>query len=496
MTIADGRIVSIDTTAADGGILIDARGRPVVPGLVDAHVHLLMGGLGLRQLDLAGVRSREAFEAAIEREHERLPADRWLIAGGWTQEDWGGAMPDRSWLDAAGNRPVVCYRMDLHAAVVNEAVLALIDLESDPPGGRIVCDPATGKPTGLLLEAAVWERVNPIVPEPDVAEKRQALLAAQQHAHSLGLTAVGSMEYSRDIDSVFLPMREQLTLRTAVTLLDRGWPMACDYGLRFNNDDRLRVVGYKAFVDGTLGSRTARLFEEYADDPGNRGMLVELAAQGRLFDWARTVAAAGLSPSIHAIGDEAVHQALNAIEPLEAAVRPRIEHAQQIIDDDVPRFRDVVASMQPLHKADDARTAERRLGRRRLAELYRFRDLLDAGAVLVFGSDWPVVPCDPLAGMRVAITGLTVENQPFGTDQNLTVEEALRASTSAPADALGLDDVGVLREGAAGDFLVLDRDPFTADWAAAPPRPVLTVVGGQIVFDARDGTPADVGGTD
>jgi hypothetical protein len=152
--------------------------------------------------------------------------------------------------------------------------------------------------------------------------------------------------------------------------------------------------------------------------------------------------------------------------------------------------------MQPLHKADDARTAERRLGRRRLAELYRFRDLLDAGAVLVFGSDWPVVPCDPLAGMRVAITGLTVENQPFGTDQNLTVEEALRASTSAPADALGLDDVGVLREGAAGDFLVLDRDPFTADWAAAPPRPVLTVVGGQIVFDARDGTPADVGGTD
>jgi predicted amidohydrolase YtcJ len=296
---------------------------------------------------------------------------------------------------------------------------------------------------------------------------------------------VGTMEYADDLLGVYAPLRQRLTLRCRVTLLDRRWPMDFDVGRGFAGDERLAVIGYKAFVDGTLGSHTARMLAEYADDPGNRGMLVELAAAGDLPAWAAGVVACGLSPSMHAIGDEAVRVALDVVELIDAGVRPRIEHAQQIDDGDLPRFAGVIASMQPLHKADDGRYLERRLGQDRLAGSYAFRRLLEAGAHLAFGSDWPVVSCDPLAGIRAAVTGLTADGQAFLPEQNLTVEEALRAYTSGAAYALRLDDAGVLRPGALGDLVMFDRDPFSADWADAPPRVILTIAGGRIVHDER-----------
>jgi len=492
VTVVGGRVIALDAEAPAGAAVIDAAGRTVAPGLSDAHVHLLVGGQSLTQLDLSGVRSRAQFEQAIAQRHGRLPSGRWLIANGWSQENWPGhAMPDKSWLAAAGERPVVCYRMDLHAAVVNDAVLALCDLSRDPLGGRIERDQVTGEPTGLMLEAAAWNLVNPVVPSVNAEQRRDALLAAQEHAHRYGLTTVGTMEYARDVERVYLPLRDRLTLRCRVTLLDRAWPMDFDFGRDFPDDDRLAVIGYKAYLDGTLGSRTARMLEDYADDPGNRGMLVELAADGRLRDWALAVAASGLSPSMHAIGDEAIRLALDVVEAIDPDRRPRIEHAQQIAASDIARFggshreslrgRGRIASMQPLHKADDGRYARDRVGDVRLAGTFAFRSLLDVGARLAFGSDWPVVSCDPMAGMQAAITGRTLDGEVCLPEQNLTVEEALRAYTADAGYCLGLDDVGVLRPGAAGDLVMFDRDPFAADWDRSPPRILLTVVAGNVV---------------
>jgi len=465
--------------------VIDAAGRMVTPGLIDAHLHLLNGGKTLSRLDLSKVRSRDGFESLIAVAHRNLPPDEWLIGWGWSQENWGGAMPDKSWLRAAGDRPVVCHRMDIHAALVNDAVLQRCDLRNDPPGGRIGRDERTGQANGLMIEAAAWQLVNPLIPEPDIERKQQTLLDAQHHAHSFGLTTVGSMEFIADVREVFEPLRDQLTLRCRITQMDRAWPMSFDFARKFPNDDHLAVIGCKAFIDGTLGSRTARMLADYSDDPGNCGMFVELAADGLLVEWAKAVADAGLSPSMHAIGDAAVHLALDALDQVDPARRPRIEHAQQIDPADLARFRNGrIASMQPLHKADDCRYARRRLGDERLAGTFAFRSLKNAGAMLAFGSDWPVVTCDPVPGMRAAITGLTLDGDVFAPEQNLTVEETLRAYTVDAAFALGMDDGGMLAVGNLGDLVIWDRDPFQIDWHHEAPNVAKTVVAGTVVYDA------------
>jgi predicted amidohydrolase YtcJ len=502
LTIHEGRVASLDgDPGAD--VVIDAEGRTAVPGLIDAHIHLLEGGTALGELDLSGVRSRREFEAAIARRHEELPQGRWLIARGWSQENWpGGELPDKTWLAAAsgagrasgvgeggvvGGRPVVCHRMDLHAVVVNEPVLALCDTTVDPPTGRIERDPESGAPTGLMIETAAWKLVNPIVPKPDAAERRDAVRAAQRHLHSFGVTAVGTMEYARSVQEVFEPLRRELSLRCRLILLDRGWPMDFSFGRGFPGDEHLAVIGYKTFVDGTLGSRTARMLADYTDDPGRRGEFLELAAEGRLRAWARAVAGEGFAPVMHAIGDEAVRAVLDVIDDLERSdPPPRLEHAQQIDGADLPRFGGVVTSMQPYHKADDCRYVRHALGPERLAGTFAFRRLLDAGAVLAFGSDWPVMSCDPLLGMRAAITGLTLDGEVFAADQNLTVAETLHAYTAGAAVAVGLDGGGVLRPGGLGDVVLFDRDPFRANWVNAPPKVITTIVGGVVAYDASD----------
>lgn len=492
LSIDNGRISALDAVC---GLTpktpsIDAQNRIITPGLIDAHLHLLTGGKTLTRLDLSHVQSRDEFEAAIAARHAELPPNQWLIANGWSQEAWDGELPDKTWLRAAGERPVVCYRMDMHIALINDAVLRLCNLSLDPPGGQIVRD-ATGNRTGLMIEAAAWQLVNPLVPEPDAHERQSQLLAAQRYLHSMGVTAAGSMEYQRDVVDVFQPTRVELTLRCRITLLDRDWPLDVSFGRDFRNDEHLAIIGYKAFIDGTLGSRTAKMLHEYADDVGNRGMLVELAAAGLLHDWACRVATAGLSPSMHAIGDEAARLALDAIDQIDSAARPRIEHAQQIDVHDIPRFAGRIASMQPLHKADDCRYVRKRLGDVRLAGTFAFRKLHNAGAILAFGSDWPVVSPDPLLGMRTAITGLLFNGDIFGAEENLTPEESLRAYTTGAAFALGMDDAGVVCIGNHGDLVMFDRDPFTTDWRSNLPRVLTTIVGGRVVYDNRLGGKLD-----
>ncbi len=488
--VSHGRIVSIDKPPTRDASVIDVDGRCVVPGLIDAHMHMLNGGLSLQQLDLSNITSRTQFEQAITRWHRALPGDAWLVAHGWSSENWGGDDPNLTWFGEMRNRPIVCHRMDHHAVLVNSAVLKQLDLAAEVPGGRILRDDC-GAPTGLLVEAAAWKLVNPIIPQPSAHEKQQALLAAQAHCHALGLTAVGSMEYTANVHQVFEPLRDQLSMRCRITLLDRDWPLDLADGeaLRNRNDDVLAIIGYKSFLDGTLGSRSAWLLEDYSDDAGNRGLMLEHARDGHLKEWARYVAAHGFSPSMHAIGDAAARLALDVVDELDlrADGKPeaaRIEHAQQLDPSDIARFRNVIASMQPLHLCDDGRYAARRLGQRRLAGSFAFRSLRNAGALLAFGSDWPIVSADPLAGIRAAVNGLTSEGEQFLIGETISVPEALHAYTAGAAQILQMPDSGTIRVGGLGDLIVLDSDPMTTDWSNAMPRVVMTIVGGRVVYDA------------
>lgn len=458
-------------------------GAIAIPGLIDGHLHLLLGGLGLAALDLCGCVSRAQVEQAIAARHAELPPGQWLLAQGWNEDRWGGELPTTEWFHTAPGRSVVAWRMDHHACVVSAAVLDRLKLDDHAPQSDVVRT-AEGRPTGLLREAAAWHVAKPAIPAPTPGERVAALHRAVRLLHSVGVTGVGAMEYGRDLHAILAPRRDDLPLRMAVTLLDREWPLDLTPGLCFEGTDRLWVVGYKSFIDGTLGSRTARMHEPYADAPGTVGEWTELAAEGRLQEWAEHVLAAGLSPSMHAIGDAALTAALDALARDERLVG-RIEHAQTALPHDIARCWGRIVSMQPLHKAFDAPTVRQRLGDGRLDRFFRFRDFMDAGAHLVFGSDWPIVSCDPVLGMRAAITGIDATGAVVAPAQSLTPLESLAAYTVAPARALGFPSgSGTLDAGSPADITVLDRDPLECDWSTAPPRVLMTIVAGEVVYRA------------
>ena len=487
----------------------DLRDAFCLPAFVDAHLHMVMGGLGLARLDLSQTTSRAAFESSIadaaadldRRDPHRI---RWLEAWGWSAERWrhgGHGDPDRSWLAAAGDRPAIAWRMDRHACLLNDPALAIVERAHpglpDLPGGEVVRD-GRGVPTGILVEANAWRQAIPLVPEADEATRRHAARAAAAHLVRHGIVAVGAMEYASELRDAAIPELGSIPVRIAATLLDREWPL--DVGLAeavraeipMDLRDRLRVIGFKAFADGTFGLRTARMLEPYADRPDSQGMLVELALDGHLESWATGVRRAGLSPSIHAIGDGALRLAIDAFEAAERAVPngpglpPRLEHAQTVHPEDLPRLKGRMVSVQPAHRADDALVAERALGTARLDRFFPLRSMQEAGAVLAFGSDWPVVAPDPIAAIQSAVTGATVAGEVFRPDETLSITAALIAATTQAAACLGFDDAGVLAPMRRADLVVLDRDPFEANWLEAPPEIVATIAGGEIVFD-RDG---------
>lgn len=489
MNIQSSAITSLDDPLAPPAPSGETLHLPhcfVVPGLIDAHLHLLMGGLTLDRLDLSPARSRGEFEQLIATHNSRLPPHAWLEAFGWNEFNWGGMRPDLSWLAASGDRPAVAWRCDQHVALVNRAAMSHIDLTSEPPGGTIVRD-SSGAPTGLLLEQAAWKLLPGAIPAPTLAAKRTACISACSHLNSLGVTTAGSMEYLNDIEAVLDNCRREnsLTVRLRATVLDRQRPLPFERTDAIPLDDFMGVIGFKSFADGTLGSSTAAMLEPYSDSTGS-GSLLEHALDDTLEAWMSEVIAAGYSPSVHAIGDRALARVLHAATHTDPAYRVRFEHAQIAHPDSLPSFEGRIVSMQPYHKATDAPLARTRLGSHRSNRLFLFRDFLKAHAHLAFGSDWPIVTADPLEGMRAAITGLALDGNTYETRQNLTPSEALAAYTTGAAQCLGMSDqVGRLAPGRLADFVALDRDPFACDWMDEAPQVVMTVVGGVVQYDAR-----------
>lgn len=502
---AAGRSREIAKMAGPSTRVLDARGRAVVPGFNDAHVHFLSGGFQLSSVDLRDAASPEEFSRRIGDFAAKMPPGRWVTGGDWDHELWQGApLPRREWIDGATGRvPVFVTRLDGHMGLANSLALKLAGITRethDPPGGLIVRDTRTGEPTGVLKDAAM-DLVFKAIPEPAFEDKIAAARAATRHAASLGVTSVQDVSAGADtgVYQALLERGELLTRIYAAWPLPQ-WQKLAALGLRRAfGAPMLRIGALKGFADGSLGSTTALFYEPYADDPSTSGLPAgEMIPSSAMLDRIRGADRAGLQLMVHAIGDRANDEVLSMFEQVIKENGPsdrrfRIEHAQHLAPSAIPRFKalGVIASMQPYHAADDGRWAGKRIGPRRIETTYAFRSLLDAGAVLAFGSDWTVAPLNPLLGIHAAVTRRTIDGlNPGGwvPRQKITVEEAVWAYTRGSAYAEFTErDKGSLEPGKLADFVVLSRDIFSIDPAAIDKAQAdVTVMDGKVVFERAE----------
>ncbi|MGA3325116.1 MAG: amidohydrolase [Terriglobia bacterium] len=515
VAIANGRILAVGTDAeiqAYAGRntkIVDLKGRLVVPGMIDSHAHFIGGGFQLLSVDLKDARSEEEFTRRIAEKARTLAPRRWLLGGDWDEQAWASAkLPTRQMIDAATeNHPVFLSRYDGHAALANSLALKLAGVTRatpDPVGGVIVRDAATGEPTGVFKDAA-QDLIAKAIPPPTEAEMTEALHAALAEAARVGLTSVHSITVDGDswngsfTGEIQLMRRAELegwlTCRMYEIIPITRWEKLRDAGIARNmGDDFIKMGGVKAFADGSLGSATAWMYEPFADDPANRGIPLPLMSPPTKMEaLAGGADQAQIQICIHAIGDRAIAEILDMYERLgggnPAAHRFRIEHAQHMRPQDFARFGKlgIVASMQPYHAIDDGRWAEKRLGHERARWSYAWRSMLDAGAPVAFGSDWPVAPLSPILGIYAAVTRATLDGKhPDGwfPEQRITVEEALRAYTQGAAyAAFQENEKGSITPGKLGDVVVLSDDLFTIPPAKIKDaHVVMTVVGGKIVY--------------
>ena len=496
------RIALVGTTAevkamAGAARVIDAGGRLVVPGFIDAHVHFIEGGFRLASVQLRDASTREEFVRRIGAFAAGVPKGTWITGGDWDHERWGGTLPERDWIDSVTpDHPVWVNRLDGHMALANSAALKAAGIDertASVDGGGIVRGPGQ-RPTGVLKDNAMG-LVDRVVPAPSDAMLDRALDAAMTYVAAQGVTSVHHMGGWTDLDTLTRAHRAR-RLRTrvyaAVPLSD--WERLRDRVATSGRGDAwLRVGLLKGFVDGSLGSKTALFDAPYTGTADERGLAV--TTPDRLRTAITGADRASLHVAVHAIGDRANRELLDIYEQVSRAHGPRerrfrIEHAQHLAAADIPRFKalGVVASMQPYHAIDDGRWAERVIGRARIQTTYAFRSLLDAGAQVAFGSDWFVAPPTPLEGIYAAVTRRTLDDaHPDGwvPEQKVTVEEALRAYTAGGAWA-GFDEAekGVLAAGRLADIVVIDRDiRAIAPHSIRDARVTTTIVGGRVVFE-------------
>jgi predicted amidohydrolase YtcJ len=458
--------------------VIDGHGATLLPGIIDAHGHILSMGAAMTAIDLVGTSSLAEAQARISGYGRAHPERKWLLGRGWNQVIWKlGRFPYAAELDSvSAGRPAVLERIDGHAEWVNSAALHAAGITkdtADPRGGRIEHD-ASGNPSGVLVDNAM-NLMDKVTPPPSDDEQRAALRAALAHMNSVGLTSAGDAGVSaRDI-ALYREFADkgQLTARIYAMIADTGEDFRAlskqgpliGYGA-----DVLTVRAVKLFADGALGSRGAAMLAPYSDAPGQRGLLFMSAMdmQAKI----HTALQAGYQVNVHAIGDAANRQVIDGFEaayksvPAGRALRNRIEHAQIVSPTDIPRFKqlDLIASMQPTHATSDMNMAEERIGSERLKGAYAWRTFLDQGTRIAGGSDFPVESDNPFFGLYSAVTRADHDGKPVGgwhPEQAMSLIEAFRAFTLDAAYAQHQENsLGSLEPGKWADFILIDRDLF------------------------------------
>lgn len=504
---AAGSAAEIQEWIGPGTRVIDARGKTVLPGFIDAHVHFSGGGADLSNVQLRDVFTREEFIQRIGNYARKLKKGEWILGGNWDHEQFPGAtMPAREWIDAVTPvSPVWVDRYDGHMGLANSLALKLAGIDRntrDVPGGVILRD-AAGNPTGAIKDAAT-DLVYRVIPAPSEERLTAAIRAALAEAASHGVTGVDDISSAPDL-RVYqkLLARGELTTRIyAITPIEEGQsPAGVGLMAGFGND-WLRTGALKGFADGSLGSTTAMFFAPYDDAPQTTGVFAGMMfPEGNMLKMAKAADAAGLQLAIHAIGDKAIRTILDIYAQIvkeNGAAAPngrserrwRIEHAQHMHPDDFENFAQlgVVASMQPYHAIDDGRWVEKRIGHERCKTTYAFRTFLDRHVKLAFGSDWPVAPLNPILGLYAAVTRRTIDGKNPGgwyPEQKITLEEAIEAFTMGSAYAeLSENQKGSITPGKFADIVVLDTDLFAiAPEKIQDARVLTTIVGGKVVYE-------------
>lgn len=481
--------------------IVDLGGKFVAPGFTDNHTHFFDGSFALASVQLNDASSKEEFVRRIADYAKTRPKGEWIVGGNWDEEKWGGYLPDRKWIDAATpDNPVYVSRYDGHQALANSLALKLSGMDDKtvtPAGGEIGRD-KSGRITGTVKDKAM-ELIEAVIPPPSDEQRAEAFQRGQAEAFAHGVTQVHDMPLPAGGLAnlkAFKKLHDDgaMKLRVYVFAPIASWAEAAEF-VRENGrgDDTLRWGAVKGYVDGSLGSRTAWRYDKYVD-ADTTGLTMQPPEQ--LAEWARSADAAGLHVTIHAIGERANDFVLETFSEIGGknlrAKRFRVEHAQHLTPAAIARFGDgdIIASMQPYHAADDGRWAVKRIGPEAIKTTYAFRSLLDAGAKLTFGSDWPVAPLNPLMGIDAAMFRRTTDGlNPDGwvPEQKITGEEALTAYTVTNAYAGFMEDkLGTLEPGKLADIVVLSGDPTTATAETIGGIAVVrTIVGGDTVY-AKD----------
>jgi predicted amidohydrolase YtcJ len=506
MAIRDGRVVAtgpargVMTMRGPNTRVLDLNGRTVIPGMIDAHVHLLNLGNSLRNVDLVGTSSYDEVIARVVARARETPAGTWILGRGWDQNDWGiTQFPTHEALSrAVPNHPVVLTRIDGHATLVNDAAMRAANLTAksqDPSGGRIERG-ANNAPTGVLIDAAMG-LVNRRVPPASKEQMKTAVQAAIAEMNRWGLTSVHDAGVPRAVIDVYeevareghFNIRDYVMVANNDSSINHYLQRGPQLGLY---DGRLWIKSIKISADGALGSRGAALIEPYTDDPRNNGLA--LVPAGRVREVGVKALRAGFQLNVHAIGDRANRTVLDEFQAAFDSVpvadhRFRIEHAQIIHPDDVPRFAQlgVIPSMQASHQTSDMYWAVNRLGPTRVLGAYAWRSLLNSGVVIANGSDLPVERTNPLISFMASVSRQDARGWPAGgwyPEQRMTREEALKSMTIWAAYSGFMEkDVGSLAPGKLADFVVLDQDIMRV-----PPELILntnvlaTYLGGRAVF--------------
>ena len=458
----------------------DMKGKTILPGLTDAHIHIQYYSLGLAKVECETKTKDECLRRVAERAKNSKPGE-WVLGHGWNHNEWSvaGDWPTASELDSiAPNNPVYLTAKSLHAAWANISAFNLAGITNDtsnPKDGAIQRD-HSGRATGILLETAM-QSVNAVIPEASIREIETAIEKAQPILWKMGLTGIHDFDRRNAFRALQnLRANGKLKLRVNKNIPVESVEHAHALGLRTGfGDEWLWIGSVKAFMDGALGPHTAAMFQPYVNEPENRGILNMDSEE--LFEHCRRAADVGLSMTVHAIGDRANHEVLNAFEQLRKYekekglphLRHRIEHVQVLHPDDAPRLAqlNVIASMQPIHAPSDMFAADRFWGDRSVLA-YAWRTQLNFGAPLAFGSDAPVESPNPFLGLHAAVTRRRADESPSAAgwypEQKLTLAEALSAYTVGAAYAANAEHrLGKLAENYLADLIVLDQDIFSID---------------------------------
>ncbi len=502
LIVKDNKITFTGTTAqvlnktTEEHEIIDLKGKLVVPGFIDCHAHIIMGGFYLLSVDLAEVKSVKEFSLTIKEYSEKNPGKP-ILGGNWNQQNWDiKEMPNKDMVDEyTPNTPLFVHRMDYHSALANSYALKLAGITKDTPdpdGGTIVKDPITGEPTGLLKDKAM-DIVQNKLPNHTQHEFEQACLTALEEAKRFGVTSIHDVAYTNDFRTFQRLFKEnKLTTRIYTRLPIEKCQNLID--AEFENpfgNDLLKIGSLKAFADGSLGSYTALFFEPYSDDPNSYGLAMDVLSDGSIRKWSIESDKANLQLSIHAIGDKANSMILDIAEELENLHgkkdrRFRIEHAQHVRREDIKRFKklNVIASMQPYHMYDDGCWAESKIGKERLKTSFALKSFIDEGVKVCFGSDWPVATLDPVQGIYTAVTRHTLDGKNpngFIPEEKLTVKQAVDGYTIHAAYASYEENIkGSITPGKFADFVVLSENIFTI-----PPEQIKNVKVIKTIFDGK-----------